>query len=186
MTSSGEPFRKKQYVCSSGDVAAHISQIISYDCRKFVFCPDCGAVLHLKFQVDDSLDWRIWPVILECLNCHSIIEAEFSKDEDGLTASRNIDGRRGPDLKKAEVRSDGWVIGYCDLLPTPEPLYYKPYAMGLCMPSIFMYFDLELMMKYRPLSKDISDCIVRYRHAMPMLYAVLRGEWTNDAILGRR
>lgn len=142
-------------------------------------CPDCGAVLHLKFQVDDSLNWRVWPVVLECPKCKSIIEAEFSQDENGLTASRNIDGRRGPNLKKAEVRSDGGVIGYCDLLPTPEPLYYKQYKMGLCMSSIFMHFDSDLMMKYRPISHAISDGIVRYRHMMPALYALLCGDQTN-------
>lgn len=149
-------------------------------------CPDCGAVLHLKFQVDDSLNWRVWPVILECPNCHSIIEAEFSQDENGLTASRNVDGQRGPDLKKAESRLDGWVIGYCDLLPTPEPLYYKQYKKGVCVSSIFMYFDFEIMMTYRPISKAISDGIVRYRHVMPMLYALLREEQTNVAAFKSR
>ena len=138
---------------------------------KSIHCPSCGQIIHLKFQIEPSISWREWPLVLECPNCNNVEESIYSS--------------RGfiPHLKNAEVNQPGYKVAYCGTLPTPGMLYYEKAESGIGLNSVFMiihmlYPNVDLSKLGMHMSV-LENGIVKYRHALPKLYHMLNGNRTN-------
>lgn len=138
---------------------------------KSIYCPSCGQIIHLKYQIEPSIGWREWPLVLECPDCGNIEEITYSNK--GLK----------PHLKNAEANQPGYKVAYCGTLPTPGMLYYEKVTSGIGLNSVFMiihmlYPNVDLSKLGMHMS-ILENGIVKYRHALPRLYHMLNGNRTN-------
>ena len=138
---------------------------------KSIHCPSCGQIIHLKFQIEPSISWREWPLVLECPDCYNVEEITYS--------SKGFK----PSLRNAEVNQPGYKVAYCGTLPTPDMLYYEKAESGIGINSVFMMIHmLYPNVNLRELGMHMSileNGIVKYRQALPKLYHMLNGKRTN-------
>ena len=133
-------------------------------------CPNCGQVFHLKFQVDNSVYWSEWPVVLECPGCNDPMEMTYSSK--GLR----------PTPKKAERDEPGIVVCYCGGLPTPGCLYYQKDS-GVGFHSIFLTLwgsiSEEAMESYKLSLRRLQEGIVRWANSLEISYRMISGKKIN-------
>lgn len=135
---------------------------------KSIYCPSCGQVFHLKFQIDDPIKWSKWPIVVECPGCFDNMELSFSKN--GLL----------PKQKEANYDSPGILIAYCGGLPTPASLYYQEINFPIGLHSIFLVlcsiYGVETVQKYNHNLKLLQNGIVQWSRVMDESYRMISGK----------
>lgn len=138
---------------------------------KTIHCPSCGQIIHLKYQIEPSIGWREWPLVLECPNCCNVEEITYSKN--GFK----------PHLGDADVNQPGYKVAYCGTLPTPSMLYYEKVESGIGLNSVFMMIHMLYpnvdFSKFGMHMNILENRIVKYRYALPKLYHMLNGNRTK-------
>ena len=134
-------------------------------------CPNCDQVFHLKFQVDNSVYWSEWPVVLECPGCNDPMVMTYSAK--GLK----------PEPKTAERDESGIVVCYCGGLPTPGCLYYQEEESGVGFHSIFLILSntigYEMMEAYKYSLRRLQEGIVHWDNVLEVSYRMISGKKIN-------
>lgn len=153
---------------------------------KAFYCPRCEErVFHLKFQMDDSINWRPWPFSIECDNCGAIIDGRLQMKvrHDKSSSPTGIpDLEIIPKLKSADYNDDGAVFAYSNTLPVPEYLYYQPWK-GPGISSVFLVVssmvDSDIVVAYGRQMAQLERDVIRYDSSLNSLSQLLRGSRTN-------
>lgn len=143
-----------------------------------VHCPSCGQVFQLKFQVDKTINWIAWPMVLKCPGCNDQIDLLF--DHEGLH----------PKLEAATTFEPGIVVGYCGGLPTPAALYYKRENSGTGFFSVFLNicqaFGDKIVLEYNAWLKILQEGIVQWCQVLEISYRMITGGNINPSAYNKK
>lgn len=154
---------------------------------KSIYCPTCEEqVLHIKYQIDESINDRAWEFDAVCPCCHDSFKISFDREN----ALRINAGGKWIKPKDAQWDTPGVFIGFNPVLPTPSELYYK-HGKNPIIGSSFQLLSvivgsMTLIPTYGGEMAIIENGIVKYRTSLAALYGMLHGKKTNVKAFSRK
>lgn len=137
-------------------------------------CPLCNELLVLRTQIDTTINYFDWPIVIGCPSCGNEMRSTLTSKGFAQNTPFTIDNNLHDEIRSGTVK--GKTMAYSNTLPTPVSLYYAEYMLGnfsifLTLSQIFGKMDYHSEHN-RILGQFLNNYFSRkesLRHVLPIL-----------------
>lgn len=134
-------------------------------------CRECGTLINIKYQLDNTINLFKWRMVLECPKCSDVKELEYSTE--GLNYK----------LFNEKEGDDAYLVGYSACLPVPDVMYYKLmtyierkmfFSTFLTLSSMYGEKGSEFIAQHSSFISQLTTNVFPYRACLKSLLPLLR------------